>query len=220
MSTMALAAMGPSALAGFGSLAGTDYAKGYMTGIGAPGGGTGSSTGMSTLGTVGAVMGGLQTLGNLWGAWQANKMAKKQFKFTKQMTNINLANQMKAYNTALMDRARSRAVMEGQTQAEMDAYVANNSLSKNGYKDGKTYTGNNAGSGSLIPASYANSISGWSGAPAASSAAPAASSGGAGDGGLGGFGSVLANRAAAAAASSGSGSGASASRAASEDDTK
>jgi hypothetical protein len=88
------------------------------------------------------------------------KLAKKQFKFQKKMTETNLANQMKSYNTALADRARSRAVMEGQTEAEMNAYVNNNSLNAKGYKQGSSYTGNNMGSGSLLPASYAGAIPG------------------------------------------------------------
>jgi hypothetical protein len=78
------------------------------------------------------VLGGLQTIGNLWGAWQAMKLAKEQFKFTKEVTNTNLNNQIKTYNTALGDRSRSRAAVEGQSQATAQAYVDQNKLTRSG----------------------------------------------------------------------------------------
>jgi len=67
-------------------------------------------------------MQGLMGLGNLWGAWQANKLARDQLNFTKDFANRNLLNQTKAYNTALEDRARARAAVEGQTAAQQQAY--------------------------------------------------------------------------------------------------
>lgn len=73
-------------------------------------------------------MDGLQFLGNIWGAWQANKLAKDQLNFTKKFSMANLNNQVSAYNTALSDRSRSRAKAEGQSAAEAQAYVDKNSL--------------------------------------------------------------------------------------------
>lgn len=73
-------------------------------------------------------MQGIGTIGNLWGAWQSNKLAKDQLKFTKKFANANLQNQMKSYNTALEDRSRSRAAAEGQTSAEAQAYVDRNRM--------------------------------------------------------------------------------------------
>ena len=73
-------------------------------------------------------MQGLGTIGNLWGAWQSNKLAKDQLNFTKKFASMNLANQMKSYNTALEDRSRSRAAAEGQTSAEAQAYVDRNRM--------------------------------------------------------------------------------------------
>ena len=75
---------------------------------------------------------GLNTIGNLWGAWQANKLAKDQLNFTKDFANRNLSNQTKAYNTALEDRGRSRAAVEGQTSAEAQAYIDRNRLPDRG----------------------------------------------------------------------------------------
>jgi hypothetical protein len=161
---------------------------------GAPGGGIGGLAGMGgAMGPAGAVLSGIQTLGALWGAWQQNKMAKKQFKFTKDITNTNLANQIKSYNTALYDRARSRGVVEGQSQNQIDAYINDNSLSR---KPGETskydgYTSNNSqGMSGGSPLSYTSSYS----SPMASSpTTPVASSAG----GLSGF-AALASRASAA----------------------
>ena len=70
------------------------------------------------------------TLGNLWGAWQANRLARDQFNFTKNVTNTNLNNQIQSYNTALEDRARARGAMEGQTTAEIQAYIDKNRLNR------------------------------------------------------------------------------------------
>lgn len=98
-------------------------------GMGAAGGGTGLGFNMPT---ANLALGGLQTLGALWSAFQANKLAKQQFKFTKDITNTNLANQIKSYNTALFDRGRSRAVVEGQTDSDRDAYYEANKLSRGG----------------------------------------------------------------------------------------
>lgn len=77
-------------------------------------------------------MQGLSSLGNLWGAFQANKLAKDQLNFTKNFANRNLANQTAAYNTALEDRSRARAAVEGQTSAEAAAYVNKNRLPTGG----------------------------------------------------------------------------------------
>lgn len=73
---------------------------------------------------------GLQTIGNLWGAFQAMKLAKEQFKYTKGVTDTNVNNQIKTYNTSLADRAASRAVMQGQSQNDANAYVEQNKLTR------------------------------------------------------------------------------------------
>lgn len=75
-------------------------------------------------------LGALSSLGNIYGAFQANKLARDNFNFTKDVTNTNLNNQIKSYNTTLEDRARSRATQEGRDQASADAYIAANRLSR------------------------------------------------------------------------------------------
>lgn len=73
---------------------------------------------------------GIGTLGNLWGAWQSNRLARDQLNFIKNVTNTNLNNQIQSYNTALEDRARARGAMEGQTTAETQAYIDKNRLNR------------------------------------------------------------------------------------------
>lgn len=73
---------------------------------------------------------GANTLGNLWGAWQANKLAKQQLSFTKDIGNANLNNSIKSYNTTLADRAGSRAAMEGWSPERTQAYIAENKLTR------------------------------------------------------------------------------------------
>ena len=85
---------------------------------------------------------GLQTLGNLWGAFQSMKLAKKQFKFTKDFAETNLANQIKSYNTQIADRARSRGVMEGQTPGQVSQYISANALARDGAKTAGSSIGN------------------------------------------------------------------------------
>lgn len=72
----------------------------------------------------------LGSLANIYGGFQANKLAKDQLSFTKDITNTNLNNSIKSYNTALEDRARSRAVAENRDQSTADEYIEKNKLSR------------------------------------------------------------------------------------------
>lgn len=73
-------------------------------------------------------LGALQTGFGLYNSMQQNKLAKQAFNLTRDVTNTNLNNQIASYNTALADRARSRAAVEGQSDTERDAYIRDNSL--------------------------------------------------------------------------------------------
>ena len=80
------------------------------------------------LGTGQLVLGGIGTIGNLWSAWQAQKLAKEQFNYQKGITDTNLANQIQSYNTALSDRINSRGFMQGDSQSTIDQYIEENSM--------------------------------------------------------------------------------------------
>ena len=80
------------------------------------------------LGTGQLVLGGIGTIGNLWAAWQAQKLAKDQFNYQKDITDTNLANQIQSYNTALSDRINSRGFIQGDSQSTIDQYIEENSL--------------------------------------------------------------------------------------------
>lgn len=73
---------------------------------------------------------GINTLGNLWGAFQANKLARDQLDFTKKITNTNLNNSVQSYNTALTDRAQARGFTEGKSDEEIQNYITTNRLSR------------------------------------------------------------------------------------------
>ena len=80
------------------------------------------------IGTGQLVLGGIGTIGNLWSAWQAQKLAKEQFNYQKGITDTNLANQIQSYNTALSDRITSRGFTQGDSQSTIDQYIEENSM--------------------------------------------------------------------------------------------
>ena len=71
---------------------------------------------------------GLGTLGNLWGTFQSNKLARDSFNFQKDFAQKNLANQIKSYNTALTDRATSRGFVQGDMKDTTQQYINDNKL--------------------------------------------------------------------------------------------
>jgi hypothetical protein len=72
---------------------------------------------------------GLATIGNLWGAFQGNKLARKQLSLATDAYNTNLTNQIKSYNTQLEDRIRGRyAPTNAAGQAEATRQIEANKL--------------------------------------------------------------------------------------------
>ena len=72
---------------------------------------------------IGAGVDTMKTALGLYGTFQGLNLAKKQFNFTKQMAEKNLANQTKSYNTELDRRERLRLAASGMSQEEKDANV-------------------------------------------------------------------------------------------------
>ena len=73
-------------------------------------------------------MKGLGTMGNLWGTFQSNKLAKDALNFQKSMAEKNYANQLKSYNTALTERATTRGFVQGDTAEQTQQYINDNKL--------------------------------------------------------------------------------------------
>jgi len=93
--------------------------------------GTGGSTPLAmNIGTLGTAFSGMQALAGLYGAFQGQKLARKQFDYTKDVTDTNLANQIKSYNTALSDRINSRAAYQGLSQDQVREYMDRNSMTR------------------------------------------------------------------------------------------
>lgn len=101
---------------------------GQNNGAGGAAGGL-AATGLgANIGTAQLALGGLSTLGNLWTAWNATDLAKKQFKFQSQLASDNYTNQSQAYNTNLTDRESARGAMENLSPGQVAAYNNANSL--------------------------------------------------------------------------------------------
>lgn len=94
------------------------------------GGGGALGTGMNGFQLGNLALSGIGTIGGLIGSLGSLSLAKKQFNLQKSFGETNLNNQITAYNTALDDKARSRAVVEGQSDAERDAYIEANKATR------------------------------------------------------------------------------------------
>lgn len=112
----------PGATIGMGANLGTSAPTSFMSG-------SANQLGLNVP-TFQLGLGALGSLANIYSGFQANKLAKDQLNFTKSVTNTNLNNQIKSYNTALEDRARSRATAENRDQSTADAYIAANKLTR------------------------------------------------------------------------------------------
>lgn len=79
-------------------------------------------------GAVGSAAQALGGIGQLYLGFQANKTARDSLNFQREAYQTNLANQIASYNTAITDRARSRAAQNNSGQAAADAYINENSI--------------------------------------------------------------------------------------------
>lgn len=88
----------------------------------------GGANGSSWWNNAGDIMSGIGTLGSIWAAIQANKIAKQSLAFKKDAFNKNYNNQVTSYNTALSDRAWARAAATGQSSDQTQGYIDQNKL--------------------------------------------------------------------------------------------
>ena len=113
---------------GASGLGTSDFATADMSSVG------GATGGYSPLGlgmnipTFQLGLTGLGALGNLWGTFQSNKLARDSFNFQKGMAEKNYANQIKSYNTALTDRATTRGFVQGDSTEKTQQYINDNKL--------------------------------------------------------------------------------------------
>jgi hypothetical protein len=84
----------------------------------------------ANVGSLQGLLGGVNSIGQLFNAYQAQKLAKESLDFQKQTTATNMTNQLKSYNTQLTDRVNSRAAVNGMTDADKQAYLNANRLSQ------------------------------------------------------------------------------------------
>ena len=113
---------------GVSGLGTSDFATADMTGVcGTTGGYNPLELGMN-IPTFQLGLTGLGALGNLWGTFQSNKLARDSFNFQKGMAEKNYANQIKSYNTALTDRATTRGFVQGDSADTTQQYINNNKL--------------------------------------------------------------------------------------------
>ncbi len=74
------------------------------------------------------IAGGLQTIGNLYMAWQQNKLAKDSLQLQRDNYETNLANQTTSYNNSLEDRIRGRYTRSQQNDPAIQAQIDERSL--------------------------------------------------------------------------------------------
>lgn len=92
--------------------------------------GAGNSGFGLNMGTAGLALGGLQSLNGLIQGNKAFSLAKDQFKYQKNVTDTNLNNSIKSYNTTLEDRLTARGVAQGDDAATVQANIEKNRLSR------------------------------------------------------------------------------------------
>ena len=87
-----------------------------------------NTDGSKSFGAAAPILGGLQSLGNLWLGMQQYGLMKDQLSFQKDSFNKNYRNSVQSYNTQLEGRAKARA------SADPTAESAENYMVKHGLK--------------------------------------------------------------------------------------
>ena len=113
---------------GASGLGTSDFATANMSGVGGTTGGYNPLELGMNIPTFQLGLTGLGALGNLWGTFQSNKLARDSFNFQKGMAEKNYANQIKSYNTALTDRATTRGFVQGDSTEKTQQYINDNKL--------------------------------------------------------------------------------------------
>lgn len=79
---------------------------------------------------------GLQSLAGMWNAFQAGSAAKKSINLQEKAFDTNLGNQVASYNTALENKVRNAAHMQGLSgndySSYIDSYLQKHALRKDG----------------------------------------------------------------------------------------
>ena len=118
----------PAFNVGANGLGTSDFATADMSGVGVTTGGYNPLELGMNIPTFQLGLTGLGALGNLWGTFQSNKLARDSFNFQKGMAEKNYANQIKSYNTALTDRATTRGFVQGDSAETTQQYINDNKL--------------------------------------------------------------------------------------------
>jgi hypothetical protein len=90
--------------------------------------GSSASKGIDLAG-LGAGLQGLAGLASAWAGLQGVKQGREQLRFTKDLTNRNLANQAQTTNTALADRQARRISASGGAYKSVADYMKENQVS-------------------------------------------------------------------------------------------
>lgn len=69
-------------------------------------------------------LGAAVSMANLYNGWQAGKLAKQQFEYSKGLSDTNLYNSATNYNAALESQAKSAGIMNGTSDADVAAHIA------------------------------------------------------------------------------------------------
>ena len=113
---------------GASGLGTSDFATANMFGVGRTAGGYNPLELGMNIPTFQLGLTGLGALGDLWGTFQSNKLARDSLNFKKGMAEKNYANQIKSYNTALTDRATTRGFVQGDSTENTQQYISDNKL--------------------------------------------------------------------------------------------